>query len=156
MQKSKLVEKDFIHLNSEAESFEDIIKLAGESFLAKNVVKDTYIDAVIEREKTFPTGLPTKGYNIAIPHTDSEHVNSSSVAVIVTKKPIEVSMMGSPDVKLDCQLFFPLAMGHPKKQLELLKQLMNFFQDEGKLAKIFHADSKDDVIAVMSEIGNFT
>lgn len=149
---SNLVEPNCIFLDAEVKNFEEVIQLIGEQFIAKGIAKETYIDAVIQREKVYPTGLPANGYNIAIPHTDSGHILRPSVGVIVTKEPIEVSMMGSPETKLACQLFFPLAMEHPKKQLALLKQLMGFFQEKDNLEKIYRAKSKTEVLETLQHI----
>lgn len=55
----------------------------------KGYVKSTYIDAVLEREKTLPTGLDIGEMCVAIPHTDSKHVNESNVALAVLKNPVE-------------------------------------------------------------------
>ena len=34
----------------------------------KGIVKDTYCQAILDREASFPTGLNTHGINVAIPH----------------------------------------------------------------------------------------
>ncbi|MBP2100567.1 PTS sugar transporter subunit IIA [Enterococcus rivorum] len=152
LNQGSLVEENCIFLEAEVETFEEVIQLIGEQFIKNGIAKATYTEAVIQREKIYPTGLPGNGYNIAIPHTDSEHILRPSVGVIVTKKPIEVSMMGSPELKLDCQLFFPLAMEHPKKQLALLRQLMGFFQAKENLTNIYQAKSKAEVLDVVKNI----
>ena len=37
-------------------------------------MKETFGQALIDREAVFPTGLKTETFEIAIPHTDVEHV----------------------------------------------------------------------------------
>lgn len=66
----------------------------------KGYVKSTYIDAVLEREKTLPTGLDIGEMCVAIPHTDSKHVNESNVALAVLKNPVEFRNMIDPSKKL--------------------------------------------------------
>jgi PTS system galactitol-specific IIA component len=61
-------------------------------------------------------------------------------------------MMGSPDIKLQSNIFFPLAMEHPKKQLDLLRQLMSIFKTKEDLDTIRAAKTPDDVLAVTSKI----
>ena len=150
--KGQLIEESCIFLDVDVQTFEEVIQLVGTQFIASGIAKESYTQAVIEREKVYPTGLPASGHNIAIPHTDSQHVLRPGIAVVVTKAPIEVSMMGSPEMKLKSQLFFPLAMEHPKKQLDLLRQLMKFFQDEEKLDRIYRAQRKEDVLQVVKDI----
>ena len=56
-------------------------------------VHESYKDAVIERERVFPTGLPTQGINVAIPHTDSIHVKKEGFLVGVLEQPVTFEMM---------------------------------------------------------------
>lgn len=152
METTHLVEENCILLDQDASSFEEVIQLIAKEFEKAGIVKPTYAEAVIAREKVFPTGLPADGHTISIPHTDPEHVLRPGIGVVVLKKPIEVSMMGSPDVKLQSRIFFPLAMEHPKKQLALLKQLMKFFQSKEDLDAISNAENRQQVLAVMDKI----
>lgn len=152
MEERNLVEKNCILLDQDVHSFDEVIQLIGAEFEKAQIVKPTYVDAVIAREKVFPTGLAADGHNIAIPHTDPEHVLRPGMGVVVTKEPIEVSMMGSPDIKLQSNIFLPLAMEHPKKQLALLRQLMSVFKTKEDLDSIRMAKTPEEVLAVTSKI----
>ena len=73
--------KDLIYFfNEKVDRDEAMMKLAS---LLKNggFVKESFEKAVLDREKIFPTGLPTKPIGVAIPHTDAEHVNKGAMAV---------------------------------------------------------------------------
>ena len=109
-------------------------------------VKETYIDAVINRERMYSTGLPTKGISVAIPHTDSSHVEKSAVAVAVLDKPVKFGLMGGEDNKeIDAKIVFLLAISDPKAQIELLKKLMKLFQNIEMLEKIASANSEEKI-----------
>lgn len=71
----KKLNEALIVLDADVESAEDCIRLAGEMFEKNGYVNAGYADAVVEREKEYPTGLPGKGINIAIPHTNNKLVN---------------------------------------------------------------------------------
>ena len=152
MEEKNLVEKNCILLDQDVHSFKEVIQLIGAEFEKAEIVKPSYVEAVVAREKVFPTGLAADGHNIAIPHTDPEHVLRPGMGVVVTKEPIEVSMMGSPDIKLQSKIFFPLAMEPPKKQLDLLRQLMNVFKTKEDLDTISSATTPEEVLAVTSKI----
>lgn len=152
MGEKNLVEKNCILLDQDVHSFKEVIQLIGAEFEKAEIVKPSYVEAVVAREKVFPTGLAADGHNIAIPHTDPEHILRPGMGVVVTKEPIEVSMMGSPDIKLQSKIFFPLAMEHPKKQLDLLRQLMNVFKTKEDLDTISSATTPEEVLAVTSKI----
>ena len=152
MEEKNLVEKNCILLDQDVHSFKEVIQLIGAEFEKAEIVKPSYVEAVVAREKVFPTGLAADGHNIAIPHTDPEHVLRPGMGVVVTKEPIEVSMMGSPDITLQSKILFPLAMEHPKKQLDLLRQLMNVFKTKEDLDTISSATTPEEVLAVTSKI----
>ena len=65
--------------------------------------KSTWLEAVIKRESEFPTGLPTL-IPVAIPHTDSVHVNADGVGFFKLKNPIEFGEMGSLDEKVQVKM----------------------------------------------------
>lgn len=152
MELTSLIEENCILLDQDVSTFDEVIQRIAKEFQQAGIVKESYAEAVVAREKKFPTGLPADGHNISIPHTDPEHVLRPGIGVVVTKEPIEVSMMGSPEVKLKSRIFFPLAMEHPKKQLELLRQLMKFFQDRSALDAVDAAKTTDEILAVMNKI----
>ena len=47
-----------------------------------------------EREKVFSTGLNFEEMGIAIPHTDSIHVNRQAIAVGILKEPVKILSYG--------------------------------------------------------------
>lgn len=132
-----ILQKDLIFLNEEYSAIEDVIQHVGQVMKEKNIVKDTYSDAVIDREKILPTGLSLSGqYGIAIPHTDSEHVNESAIALITLKNPINVCSMINPDESIPVKIVMLLAIHDPKQQVVILKELMGLFKDVDLLKKI--------------------
>lgn len=57
---------DLIALNLEVKNKEEVIQELGKRMFEKGYVKSTYIDAVLEREKTLPTGLDIGEMCVAI------------------------------------------------------------------------------------------
>ncbi|MEG2254306.1 MAG: PTS sugar transporter subunit IIA, partial [Vagococcus sp.] len=94
-----------------------------------DLIEPTYLDAVITRENTFPTGLITKSINISIPHTDSEHVKEPFVYIVRCENDISVKQMGD-NQEMTVSNFFFLGIKDPKKQVELLQVIMNLFMDD--------------------------
>ncbi len=77
---------DLVLINEGVENSTEIIKKLGSLMLARGYVKDTYIQAVIDREKVLPTGLQTVKCGFAIPY-HSVHVNQTAVAVATFEIP---------------------------------------------------------------------
>lgn len=139
-----------IEVGKEAGNSEELIAALSSALWKQGFVKETYIEAVLKREAVHPTGLPVPGNAIAIPHTDPEHVLKSRIAVATLKKPIQFSMMGSPEVQLPVTVVFMLAIKDPKQQPEVLRNLMKLFQQEELLADIAAAKQKQHVYELLT------
>ncbi len=51
--------------------------------------KDTFAQAILDREANFPTALDMSGLNVAIPHCDVANVNKAAFCMAVLKNPVE-------------------------------------------------------------------
>lgn len=105
-------------------------------------VKETYLEAILKREKEFPTGLFLTGYNIAIPHTETCEVNQAAIAVAVLKKPIIFRYMADPSQEVPVSLVFMLAIKDPKAQVPVLAQIMKIVGREEKLKALVNAEDQ--------------
>lgn len=55
----------------------------------RGYVKKEYQTAIIEREKKYPTGLPSVDIKIAIPHATHTLVNEDAISIGILKNPVE-------------------------------------------------------------------
>ena len=140
-----MLDLDLIELKLKAKSSQEVIEKLGSLMLSKGYVLDSYVDAVLTREETLPTGLPIDGFSVAIPHTDSGHVNESTIAIATSEEPVEFNMMIDPTQKTKVQLVFLLAVKNPNAQVQLLKTLMSVFQNKELLMNLQKASSKEEV-----------
>ncbi|WP_254119673.1 PTS sugar transporter subunit IIA [Bacillus sp. FJAT-29790] len=129
----------------EGESNEDILKIMASNLFEQGIVKESYIDAIIEREKNYATGLPTMGMSVAIPHTDIEHVNKKAISVGILKNTVDFGIMGDDSETTPVKLVFMLAMDQSHSQLELLQRLMQIFQNVETLETIANEGSKTKI-----------
>jgi PTS system galactitol-specific IIA component len=130
---------DFFTPRNELQSKNQLLEDMAKYLIDKGYVKQTFIHAIKEREKKFPTGLQTRDVNVALPHTDAEHVIKSAILVSVLKKPIEFGLMEDNKKRVPVNIVFMLAVHNPENQLLLLQKLVNLFQEEGMLKKIVDA-----------------
>ncbi|ABR32729.1 PTS sugar transporter subunit IIA [Clostridium beijerinckii] len=144
---------DLIALNLEVKNKEEVIQELGKRMFEKGYVKSTYIDAVLEREKTLPTGLDIGEMCVAIPHTDSKHVNESNVALAVLKNPVEFRNMIDPSKRVEVMVVFLLAINDPDSQVTLLSKLMSVFQNVELLKQIKSSSSTEEVTKLLECIG---
>src|SRR5699024_3998821 len=118
-----------INTKTNVKDSDEIIELLGQQLMDSGFVKETYVEAVLKREKTLPTGLKTGFVNVAIPHTDVTHVNKSAIAISTLEKPVNFSLMEDPTKEVDVEFVFLLAVKEPGEQTKLLKSLMSIFQN---------------------------
>lgn len=150
MRDAKLLDKNVINLNVKAMNSEDVLTQMSEVLVGTGYVKNTFKDAIIKREETFATGLPTDFRGIAIPHTSTEHVNQPIVSVAVLTEPVNFRMMGNHDENIEVDIIFMLALKEAHAQLDMLQNLMSLIQDQELLTKVRSCTTKDEVYSLLS------
>nr|WP_121500635.1 PTS galactitol transporter subunit IIA [Entomohabitans teleogrylli] len=115
------------------QNYDDVLKHIHEKHSAEGIVKETYLDALRERESDYPTGILLDGYSVAIPHCDSRHANTPAIYIIRLPQAIQVNQADG-DEKLWVRLVVNLVVTDPSDQLTLLKALFNHLQ----IADFYH------------------
>ena len=136
----ELIISEKLIFNDMSGSFSQIIRTVSKKLQNMGIVKSSYPEAVIEREKEYPTGLEGLYGNFAIPHTYSEHCIQSALVIIRTSRPMEFVRMDDHGQKIKCELMVLLAISRPEQQLIMLRRLMKAMQNK----KVFHI-LKDEV-----------
>jgi PTS system galactitol-specific IIA component len=139
-------------LDADVETADDCIRLMAGLFEKYDYVKEGYGDAVAAREQEYPTGLPGKEINIAIPHTNNQLVNRPAIGVVIPRKPVEFCMMGMKDTTFDCEVIMPLVVKDSKQQISMLKKMMKIIQDGDLLKRIRDSKSKDEIINCLQSL----
>ena len=147
-----LLKKELIRLNLEAGTSEEALRTLAQAFVDCGVAKESYPDAIVLRESTYPTGLPATAFDIATPHTFAEHVNEAAMGLAVLKQPVAFQQMGSPDITLHPQVLFMLAITDPKDQITLLRKIMKLIQNPEALTKVRDANSVDEVYGILETL----
>lgn len=147
-----LLHEDLIMLDYAAESGVDLLGELAEILKKEGYVKESYAQAVIEREKNFPTGLNTPGVKVVMPHTDPNHVNKPAILVAKLNHPINFKEMGNSGNDVAAELVFMLAVTDPKGHVETLGKLMSIFSNGEMLLDVFHSKTKQDLIAKLEKI----
>ena len=133
----------------EAKSSDDIFEALGGKLVKQGYCKESYVQALKDREAEFPTG--EKG--VAIPHTDVSHVNKKGIAIATLKQPVEFVEMGTDDEYVNAQVVFMLAVDE-KGHLELLQAILAVLQDQEVLKKLIEAKDAKEIIKIIKEKEN--
>lgn len=147
-----LLHENTIVLDIEANNCEEALDALSKRLFETGYVKESYIEAVKIREREYSTGLPAEGIDIAIPHTNIEHVNTACVAVGILKKPVKFKMMGTDDTYVNTEIMFMLALKEHHAQLGMLQNLMALIQNSELLKAVRQSKSPSAVLDLLKDI----
>lgn len=139
------ISPELILMDIEAKTDQEAIEILAKHLYEKGIVKESYIEAVKEREKVFSTGLNFEEMGIAIPHTDSVHVNKQAIAVGVLKNEVKFCHMGMPEEPVNCEMMFMMAIEKPESQVDFLGRMMDIFQSEGYLKELKSCTTEEEL-----------
>ena len=107
-----------------AKSKEDALHQLYEVLLKNGKVKTSFYDAVLERERDYPTGLELEEYNAAIPHVVPAHVEHSAMGIAVLDTPVTFQRMDDDEATVDVNVIFNIALDVNGKQIDILQEIM--------------------------------
>ncbi|HUM49974.1 MAG TPA: PTS sugar transporter subunit IIA, partial [Anaerolineaceae bacterium] len=70
---TNLLYQELIFVGVEAASWQEVLTLLANQLYQSGYVRESYLQAVLDRERQFPTGLRTAEVAVALPHTEKEH-----------------------------------------------------------------------------------
>lgn len=124
----------------------EVLSNLADYLIEEKMVKESFKEAILEREKSYPTGLQFDGYGIALPHTDSQHIIKSQIAIMTLEKPVKFIEMASTDKEIDVKTIFMLALKDSNQHIKILQKVMELLQDKEAMSKIeSFDDSKENV-----------
>lgn len=148
------IKEDLILLDLDAKDNFEVLEKMTKVLLDKGYVKESFREAVIEREKVFPTGIKTGMINAAIPHADSEHVIAPAMAVSVLSHPVDFNRMDVPDQKIPVKIVFMLAIKNSNEQLNSLKELMELLRNPPLIELACNCKSRDEFLDILLKAGD--
>lgn len=146
-----VISEENVIINLEAKTYQKVIQELGALLFINGFVKDSYVQAVLDREEIFPTGLQVKHGGIAIPHTDSEHVKRSTLGIATLSQDVDFRAMAEPDKIISVSLVMMLAVADKNKVVPVLTKIINILQNETAIASLKNATSKIDIKKIISK-----
>ncbi|MCM3799933.1 PTS sugar transporter subunit IIA [Caldibacillus thermoamylovorans] len=140
-----ILNEDLIEFGLDVSNFQEAFLIMGQNFIKHKFVKETYPNALIEREKAYPTGLLTSSIGIAIPHTDPIHVIKGSMGIGVLKRPVIFKTMDTRE-EMEVSVIFMLAITHPSAQLKMLQKVIEIIKDDKTLLRIKESQNKKEIL----------
>ncbi len=145
------LKKELVWLDIDYSSKENLFQEVGKKLYEMGYVKDSFANALSEREKNFPTGLATEPFQVAIPHTDSIHVEKEAIACIRLLNPIKFRDVGDDENEVDAEFVFVLCILEPEKQVDILKALVDTLSNEEIMRSIKTSENPDKVYEILTQ-----
>lgn len=143
------LKESLIFLNVQEKCGKDILKKMGDAMIREGYAKDTYVQALLQREEKFPTGLDIHGIGVAIPHTDPCHVKKEGVALAVLKEPVTFRHMEDEGLQVAVRLIFMLAVLNPEAHFKRLQCVLNIIQNAEVLGQLLVSKGQKDIIRII-------
>ncbi|PXW86817.1 PTS system D-mannitol-specific IIA component (Fru family) [Streptohalobacillus salinus] len=140
----EILAPDNIVLGKSFSGKEEAIRFTGQVLLDQGYIDEAYIDKMVERDQISTTYI---GNNVAIPHGTEDakaSVEHTGLSIVITKD--GVSFDGS-----EVNILIGIA-GKGNEHLEVLSKIAIVCSDEDNIQKIIHAESKEEIIALFSEV----
>lgn len=126
---TSLIKPELVFFDFEATDRVDLFTKLGAILTEKGYVKDTWLDAILDRENNYPTGLACEAVQVALPHVDPQHLAKPYIAIVKPKSTVCFDgMAGSGPV--DAQLVINLGLlAHAEDQVGVLQAFLGIFID---------------------------
>jgi PTS system galactitol-specific IIA component len=143
------VNEDLVLARLEAAGMEDVVTRLAQALIDQGYARPSYTEAALERERSYPTGLPTPGLGTAIPHASSEHALRPGIAVATLAEPVKFGELGDPNSLIDVSVVFMLCVTEPDAQVYLLQSLVDIYKEEATLRRL---QAAEDASAIVEQI----
>ncbi|MGQ0286839.1 PTS galactitol transporter subunit IIA [Pasteurellaceae bacterium 22721_9_1] len=124
------------------DSFSEVFHHLADVFIEKGIVKESYRDAIFEREMEFPTGIELEKHSIAIPHCDADHALQPAIYFIRPNKTVEFNRPDE-DSTVDAELIIALVVTDPKEQITILQKLFKILQKNDFVELLLNAPDSE-------------
>jgi len=120
----------------------DVLELQG-------YVKDSYAQAIVDREAVFPTALDMKGLNVAIPHCDIANVNAAAICMGLLDTPVDWHKMDDPGDTCKVSVVVMLALVEAHAHLDMLQKVVSFVQNQELVARVLASAGPDEAYSLV-------
>lgn len=142
---------ELVLLGLEASDREEVLRAVADTAVAAGYGEESLPDAVVAREREFPTALPTV-VPVAIPHADVEHVRRPGLAVATLARPVDFVQMGSDDISIAVVAVFMPLITEARLQTSFLARLIEMLQQQEWRARFEAVSSPEGVARSTNEL----
>lgn len=146
----EMFKEELVSINVEVDSEEQLFSYVAKKLKEGGYVKESYFEGITKREEEFPTGLITKNLNIALPHSDPEHIIEPFIYIVRINDDVTVKQMGD-NQEMKVKDFFFLGIKEPSGQVGVLQSLMNLFMNDDFVKEYIQAQSQEEIFITIKK-----
>lgn len=135
------ISADLVFLDESARDAETLLRDVGLRLVEQGLARPSFVEAIVARERRFPTGVETGTVAAALPHTDPEHVEIESIAFVRPAKTVEFRAMGDPSRTVPVQAAFIMLIADGEHQVGWLQALVGVLADDVLMALLLEQRS---------------
>ncbi|MGX7235163.1 PTS sugar transporter subunit IIA [Enterococcus italicus] len=129
----------------------DTLAFLADALLENGYVTNEYKEAIQQREKEYPTGLPSSLPAVAIPHANYEMVKKTTLAIATLERPVLFHNMENNKESIEIQIVIMMAIGEPHGQVEMLQKIVGIIQDEPLREQMVKASSDKELLELLKK-----
>jgi PTS system galactitol-specific IIA component len=152
MNNISILDEHLIFTGQEFSNSEEVITFLSKKLYEFGYVKEGYLEAVLEREQKFPTGLYLGNINVAIPHADIKYANKSGIAIVILRNPVKFKKMDNPSEEIPVHIIFLLVIVKPDDYVKFLSKLTSAFGNQDFLSKLVTSEDAKTISSLMANI----
>ena len=136
----------YLVIQGTANSSEEAITLCGEALHKAGIVGEDFGKACVEREKDYPTGLPTE-----IPTASG--IKENAICLLKLESPVVFRRLDDDTEQVETDLIFNLAIKDPNEHLQVLQRMMEFLNNKEVLLKCKELSNEETVAYLTEQLG---
>ncbi|EGR2469277.1 PTS sugar transporter subunit IIA [Vibrio cholerae] len=142
---SELITSDVIRIYPNAADWKDAVQKSCQALIDNGAVEPRYVDAIFRSHEELGPYYVV-GPSMAMPHARPEDgVNRLSLAITVIQQGVHFDSEGNDPVKM----LVTLAATDSESHVGAIAQLVELFMNEEHVEQICHAQTIEDVLAVI-------
>lgn len=121
----------------------EVLTFVSNDMYSKGYVKEGFRESIIEREKTYPTGINST-INFSLCHTELSFVDSNCLYIFAPQHPILFGNMENPEINVEVEIIYVLAFKTAEDHLAALSSLIQLMNDDTYISAVRNID--EDII----------
>ena len=154
MEERIAVAPDLVLADMEADGFEDAIGQLGGLLVERGYAREGYVGAVLERERSYPTGLEFPACGVALPHGHARWARRAALAIGRCRRPVRFARMDDFSDTVKVSLVLLLTVDDPDAHLEVVGRLISSLSEGALCERALAAEGAEAIARIFDEAIN--